>query len=399
MLGKKTSIFKELYEKRKSFAVKVGLTGVILLLLSLLATENMPVQTVGAMHILSIIVNLLGRVGEAFILAGFVVFVLEEHSLSLMVKDVSKSIIDEIIDRHFLRNELIGFILRGIKNLNKYEYIDEEIYKLYEKHGLLELTDEPRRSNVSIIFKKEGDVEGEKDKILLSRNYDYRATNEAREGGSPKLINRDGLVAFFDSPVPNVTEENEDEILKDIHKYLDVKFEFSTSFEISGSTCNKERLMLSPVFMPRKDFDIENCRAKNYKEETKEFKPELYGVYEIIRQSDDKSVLKLNFYFNVKIPPKQFIDLDFEVKGIVSDYDLWTYEFISYTKSVTFELQFGEEFETKIEEVLIGVQNPPIKSNTKLKYNGWIMPHSSISGAWRRRVQPDDVKLRHTSEI
>lgn len=386
MPGKKThSIFKDLYEKRKSFAVKVGLTGVILLLLSLLATENMPVQTIGAMHILSIIVNLLGRVGEAFILAGFVVFVLEEHSLSLMVKDVSKSIIDEIIDRHFLRNELIGFILRGIKNLNKYEYIDEEIYKLYEKHGLLELTDEPRRSNVSIIFKKEGDVEGEKDKILLSRNYDYRATNEAREGGSPKLINRDGLVAFFDSPVPNVTEENEDEILKDIHKYLDVKFEFSTSFELSGSTCNKERLALSPIFMPRKEFDIENCRAKNPKEETKEFKPELYGVYEIIRQSDDKSVLKLSFYFNVKIPPKQFIDLDFEVKGIVSDYDLWTYEFISYTKSVTFELQFGEEFETKIEEVLIGVQNPPVKSNTKLKYNGWIMPHSSISGAWRRK--------------
>jgi len=54
---------------------------------------------------------------------------------------------------------LIGFILKGIRNLNKYEEIDNEIYSLYEKHGLLELAEEPRMSNLSIIFKKEGEVE------------------------------------------------------------------------------------------------------------------------------------------------------------------------------------------------------------------------------------------------
>jgi len=179
----------------------VGLIGVILLLVSLLTKEMIPIsQPTGFSHILNVIIELLGKVGEAFILSVFVVFVLEEHPLALMVKDVSKSIIDEIIDRHFTRNELIGFILKGIKNLNKYEHIDTEIYDLYEKYGLLELTDEPRRSNVSIIFKKEGEVEGEKNKIILSRIYDYRATNEAQEGGNSKLINRDGLVAFFDSP-------------------------------------------------------------------------------------------------------------------------------------------------------------------------------------------------------
>jgi len=37
-------------------------------------------------------------------------------------------------------------------------------------------------------------------------------------------------------------------------------------------------------------------------------------------------------------------------------------------------LQLRDDFETKIEEVLIGVPNLPIKSNSKLKYNGWIMP-------------------------
>lgn len=382
----KKSIFKDLFEKRRSLAVKVGLTGVILLLISLLAKEMAPIQQpTGLSHILSVIIELFGKVGEAFILSGFVVFVLEEHPLALMVKDVSKSIIDEIIERHFTRNELIGFILKGIKNLNKYEHIDEEIYTLYEKYGLLELTDEPQRSNVSIIFKKEGEVEGEKDKIILSRIYDYRATNEAREGGNSKMINRDGLVAFFDSPIPELMNDTEDEILKNIRKYLDISFKFSTSFEISGYLCNKNLMPLEPVFINRKDFDLENCKPINFSN-NKEFRPELYVVYEIISQSDGNRLLKLNAYFNVRIPPKEFIELFFEVKGIVSDYDLWTYEFISYTKGVTFELQLGDDFETKIEEVLIGVPNPPIKSNSKLKYNGWIMSHSSISGAWRRKT-------------
>jgi len=382
----KKSIFKDLFEKRRSLAVKVGLTGVILLLISLLAKEMAPIQQpTGLSHILNVIIELFGKVGEAFILSGFVVFVLEEHPLALMVKDVSKSIIDEIIERHFTRNELIGFILKGIKNLNKYEHIDEEIYTLYEKYGLLELTDEPQRSNVSIIFKKDGEVEGEKDKIILSRIYDYRATNEAQEGGNSKMINRDGLVAFFDSPIPELMNETEDEILKNIHKYLDISFKFSTSFEISGYVCNKNLMPLEPVFINRKDFDLENCKPINYSD-NKEFRPELYAVYEIISQSDGNRLLKLNAYFNVRIPPKEFIELFFEVKGIVSDYDLWTYEFISYTKGVTFELQLGDDFETKIEEVLIGVPNPPIKSNSKLKYNGWIMSHSSISGAWRRKT-------------
>ena len=382
----KKSIFKDLFEKRRSLAVKVGLTGVILLLISLLAKEMAPIQQpTGLSHILNVIIELFGKVGEAFILSGFVVFVLEEHPLALMVKDVSKSIIDEIIERHFTRNELIGFILKGIKNLNKYEHIDDEIYTLYEKYGLLELTDEPQRSNVSIIFKKDGEVEGEKDKIILSRIYDYRATNEAQEGGNSKMINRDGLVAFFDSPIPELMNETEDEILKNIHKYLDISFKFSTSFEISGYVCNKNLMPLEPVFINRKDFDLENCKPINYSD-NKEFRPELYAVYEIISQSDGNRLLKLNAYFNVIIPPKEFIELFFEVKGIVSDYDLWTYEFISYTKGVTFELQLGDDFETKIEEVLIGVPNPPIKSNSKLKYNGWIMSHSSISGAWRRKT-------------
>lgn len=385
----KKSIFKDLFEKRRSLAVKIGLTGIIFLLFSLLAKELIPIsQPTGILHILNVIIELFGKVGEAFILSGFVVFVLEEHPLAMMVKDVSKSIIDEIIDRHFTRNELIGFILKGTRNLNKYEQVDDEIYSLYEKHGLLELSEEPRTSNLSIIFKKEGEVEGENDKIILSRIYDYMVKNEAKEGSASKLINRDGLVAFFDFAVQGLTteEEGEEEILKNIHKYQDISFKFSTSFEISGYMCNKNLTPLEPVYIRRNDFDLENCRPHNSKNET-EIKPRLFVVYDIISQSDGNKILKLNAYFNIEIPPKEFIELFFEVKGIVPVFDLWTYEFISYTKGATFELQLGDDFETKIEEVLIGVPNPPIKSNSKLKYNGWIMPHSSISGTWRRKLE------------
>lgn len=382
----KKSIFKDLFEKRRSLAVKIGLTGIIFLLFSLLAKEMTPIsQPTGVSHIVNVIIELFGKVGEAFILSGFVVFVLEEHPLALMVKDVSRSVIDEIIDKYFTRNELIGFILKGIRNLNKYEHIEDEIYSLYEKHGLLELTDEPRMSNLSIIFKKEGEVEGETDKIVLNRIYDYMAKNEAKEGGTSKLINRDGLVAFFDSAVPGLATEEEEEILKNIHKYQDISFKFSTSFEINGYSCNKNLTPLEPVYIKRSEFDLENCKPNNSKNE-KEIKPELYVVYEIISQSDGNKFLKLNAYFNIKIPPKEFIELFFEVKGIVPVFDLWTYEFISYTNGATFELQLGDDFETKINEVLIGVPNPPIKSNSKLKYNGWIMPHSSISGTWRRKL-------------
>lgn len=388
MPGKrKHSIFKEMYEIRKSHSVKIGLTGISLLLLSLLAREIIPIhQPTGIWHVLNIIIELLGKAGEACILSGFVVYVLEGHSLAFIVKDVSRSIIDEIIDRHFSRKELIEFIFRGIKSLNKYEHIDDEIYDLYKKHGLLELTDEPHRSNASILLKKEGEVEGEKDKMFLNRIYDYRAMNEACEGGNMKLINKDGLVAFFDTSIPDISADTENEILKHIKKYFDIEFKFSTSFEISGSMCNKILLSLVPVVLSKDDFDVENCRPRTCGSESKEFKPELYAVYDIFSQIDTNKVLKLKLYFNVRIPPGEFTDLCFSVKGVVSDYELWTYEFISYTKGVTFELQLGDDFETKIEEVLIGVKNSPIKSNSKLKYNGWILPHSSISVTWRRRV-------------
>ena len=78
------------------------------------------------------------------------------------------------------------------------------------------------------------------------------------------------------------------------------------------------------------------------------------------------------------------MDLYFEAKGIANDYDLWVYEFISYTKGFECKLDFDDEFDTMIEDVLIGVPNPTNKTDKKLWYKGWIMPHSSVSVSWRR---------------
>ncbi len=373
------SILKYIYELRKRFAIKMGLVGIILILISLLANDIF----IGQINIPSFIITLIGKIGEVIFIAGFIAFALEQHSISLLERDLSKSIISEIIDKHFPRKELIKFMLNCIRNLNKYENIDSEIYSIYEKHGLLELANEPRREQLSVIFKNEGNIKDEPDKILLKKIYDYRARNEANEQGRNKRVNENGLIAFFDETLSEVKEYNKDEILAIINEKFKVDFTFTTSFEMAYINKKIEQEKIEPIFISKNDFDRDNCRPMKYSKN--EDKPELYGVYEIFRKNDGNMVLKYNLFFNVEIPPGKYIDLWMQVKGVESNYDLWTYEFISWTQGVTFELQLGDEFETKIEDVLIGVETIPNKSNTRLKYNGWIMPHSSISVCWKKK--------------
>jgi len=370
---------------RKTLAIKLGLFGIILLLLSLLANELLRMeitQLTGIWSILNFIINFIGKIGEAFVFAGFIAFVLEQHTISSVVKDGTKSIIDEIINCYFRREELIAFMLKCIKNLNKYEKIDNEVYELYETHGLLELTNEPQRFNHNLTFRKDGEVESEKDKIKLNIIHEYRATNAALRSENEKRINGDGLVTFFDRFV-DISLDNENEILEYIEKNYIIIFKYLTSFEIKDTKSHKEDSFLTPIYKSLIDFDEKNCRPKIYDKKS-QFKPELYGVYELLQHVNNKKILKLSYFLNIKIPAGEHMDLYFNSKTIASDYDLWAYEFISYTKGVNCEVQFDEEFETKIEDVLIGVPIPTTKSDNKLKYNGWIMPHSSISISWRR---------------
>lgn len=372
------TILKEIYDKRESLAIRIGLTGIILILISLLAIHLINTQN----SIIQFILVFIGRIGEVFFLAGFIAFALEQHPLSEMARETTKSIIDELIDKYFPRKELIEFMLKCTRNLNKFEDIDSEIYSLYEKHGLLELANEPRRSNLSVTFKNDGDIEGQNGKILFNRIYDYRVTNEAHIGGKFKKINGDGLVSYYNTTLPDRKKYTSDEIIKCINNYLKIKFIFTTSFELSYSKEKIEKINLDPIFISRNDFDIEKCRPKSYNKDQE--KPELYGVFEVPNNDEGDMILEYSLYFNVEIPPKEYIDLHLETKGIADDSDLWMYDFISWTEGVTFEMEFGDGFETKIVENLIGTRTSPHQSNIKLRYNGWVMPHSTICGSWRR---------------
>ena len=384
-LPKVHSYLDYINEKRQTLAMKFGLFGIALLFFSLLVSELLRMvitEPTGIWSASNFVLNFIGKIGEVFIFSGFIAFVLEQHTISSVVKDGTKSVIDEIINSYFRREELIAFMLNCIKNLNKYESIDDEVYRLYEKHGLLELTNEPQRFNHKLVFRKEGEVENEKDKIQLSVIHEYRATNAALKSENEKRINGDGLVSYFDRVV-DISVNNDNEILKYIEKNFNMCFKYLTSFELKGTNSHKEDSFLTPVYIPLSDFDVKNCRPKTF-DKNIQFKPELYGAYELLGQSNNKKTLKLSYFLNVKIPAEKHMDLYFKLKTIASDYDLWTYEFISYTEGVDCELLFDEEFETKIEDVLIGVPIPTTKSDIKFKYNGWIMPHSSISVSWRR---------------
>lgn len=286
----------------------------------------------------------------------------------------SRYVIDELIAR-YSRDELVGFIIKCTEKLNKFETIHHSIYKLYREHGLLELADEPRKSNLKVIFKNEGEMEG--NQIRLKCIQDYRATNEAKEeSGKKKRANRNGLVDFTSLDMKNLDETK---ISTDIFKYINATLKITASFPIYGLEYKNKELV--PYILPEKDFDYENIRRKG-DTETKS-KPKLYGVYKVSKQADC-TVLSLGLYLDVEIPPKECIDFHIETAGPAPNFYLLSYEFISWTDGIDFELLFGDEFECDLSYVLPGA--PPSHITKKeLKYNGWIMPHSSISGTWKKK--------------
>lgn len=287
----------------------------------------------------------------------------------------SKSVVDELIAR-YSRDELVGFIIKCTEKLNKFETIPHAIYRLYREHGLLELANEPRRSNLKVVYKNKREIDG--NQIQLTYIQDYRATNDAKEeeGSKKKRVNRSGLVAYSSLDLENLDEAN---ILKEILKYFDTTLKITASFPIYGLEYKDKPLV--PDFIPEKDFDYENIRRKGDIETKSE--PKLYGVYKVSKQTDCK-ILSLGLYLDVEIPPKAYIDFHIEREGPAPNFCLTSYEFISWTDGVDFELQFGNEFETDISYVLPGAMLSHI-TKTELKCNGWIMPHSSISGAWKKK--------------
>jgi|GEM_PF-5167453 len=132
-------IFNILHEKINIFAIQLGLAGIIFLFSSIILDELI-MNPALSVELYRIIILFIEKIGELLIVAGFVSFILEKHNISQITEQLSTSIINEIINSYFTREKLLDFIKHCIKNLNKFEKIDDEIYGLYSEHGILELT-------------------------------------------------------------------------------------------------------------------------------------------------------------------------------------------------------------------------------------------------------------------
>jgi hypothetical protein len=294
------------------------------------------------------------------------------------LKDVFESSLKSVFDdclSNYSRSDLIKHIIMCTSKLNKFETIDAQIYKLYQEHGLLELADEPRKTNLTIVYKKSGEIE---DKVKLKIIQDYRASNEAKIDSTKKKLNRNGLITFFTLEL-DLKNLDENIISEEIYKHLKTIIKFTSSFPINGTIYDNKELVPKYI-LPEKEFDYKNIKKKDESDDSISI-PTIYGVY---KEKEKNNRFELALYINIEIPPNEYVDFNIETEEIVSSFDLWTYEFISWTKGVQLELKFGDEFETNIEYVLTG-GTPSEISDSYLKYNGWIMPHSSISFAWKKK--------------
>lgn len=301
----------------------------------------------------------------------------EVQSLKDAVEKTSKSFIDGYIAK-YSRDELIDFMMKCTEKINKFENISNSIYRLYRKHGLLELANEPRRSNLKLVYKNDGEADG--DNIKLTTVQTYRATNEAKiESNKYKRLNRNGLVAYH---TLEVKELDSNKISEEIRKLFNTNLKFTASFPINGSKYEKKELCPF-LFISQDDFDEGKCVSKSDTESEGNSEPRLYGVYNISRQKENYTV-DLGLYFSVEIPPQEYIDFHIETKLIVPSFCLWVYEFVTWTNGVDFKLDFGDDFETDIEYVLTGA-SPTYLTKKELIYNEWIIPHSSISAVWKKK--------------
>jgi len=291
---------------------------------------------------------------------------------------LSNSTIDNIIAT-YSRDELIDFIMKcSTEHLNKFEglYKDSRISKLYQKHGLLELTNEPRKSKLKLEYVNEREIES--NKILLNIIQSYTATNEASEESSKnKRLNEDGLVTYVSLDLKNLDE------IKNTLQYLTAILRYIPSFPRENP--KSKELTLSPLVLANDDYENID-RGKHIKKTIK--KELLSGVYRVSKKQDGYYLLELSLILDIEIPPKGVMDIHVETEVPVPNFYLWTYEFTSWTDSIDLELRKFNNFETEISYVLPGVlleDRPSNITKTKLEYKRWIIPHSSISVAWAKK--------------
>ncbi|MCK5642854.1 MAG: hypothetical protein KAJ19_18740 [Gammaproteobacteria bacterium] len=299
-----------------------------------------------------------------------------KHDIKDALKQIdtlSKSKIEEIIAQ-YSREKMMDFILECSDNhLNKYETIDDEILKLYRKHGLLELESEPQKSMMQVKYRYEKEIED--DLILVTYFRNYRATNEAKKDSKiNKFVNGNGLIGF--TSLDFITNLDQNKISEEIIRYINPVLKLTASFELNGLKPGEEFQLFPASIIPENEFDFKILRrdAKS--------NPTLYGVYNVSKKGKNYKI-GLYLYLDVEIPPKQHIDVHIETKQRLPNFYIMSDEFLSWTNGINYELQFSEEFNTDISYSIPG--EPPSKATKdELIYKGWIMPHSSISATWKK---------------
>lgn len=374
--AKKFSILGLVYKLRGLLAIILGLFGISFLLLSFAVPE--PYKS-------SSTFIFIGRLGEVLATTGFLAYIIEQHTISEFVtKDISISIIKDLFRYYFNKEEMKNLIVEFTRELNQYEDLDDDIWKLYERHGIVELITEPVREDLHIAYKYLGDVDGAKNLISLNKHWSFRAKNTAKKISREDLskrINRNGLVQWasilVDASFPTEPNKVQDYIKKE------AKLLFHTT--VSGADGKIEKTKLEPLYFYEKDFNKDEGIPKNAKLKDSDKLFFVFGVDSTTR-TDGKKYLIMELYLNEKIQPGDSLGIEFNYNVIVEDFNISTFDFISYTLGFCLSLDFDDKlFKTDVGDRIIGTGFKANKSEKGLIYSGWILPHSSVAFAWARK--------------
>lgn len=376
-LIKKFSILGLVYKLRGQLAIILGLIGISFLLLSFAVPE--PYKS-------SSTFIFIGRLGEVFATTGFLAYIIEQHTISEFVtKDISISIIKDLFRYYFNKEEMKNVIVEFTRELNQYEDLDEDIWKLYERHGIVELITEPIREDLHITYKYIGDVEGAQNLIYLNKHWSCRAKNTAKKTSREDLskrINKNGLVQWasilVDASFPTVPTE--------VQEYIKKEAKLLFYITIPKADGKIEKTKLEPLYFHEEDFKKDDGLPKNAKIKDSDKLFLVFGIDSTTR-IDGKKYLIIELYLNEKIQPGDSLGIEFNYNVIVEDFNVSTFDFLSYTQGFCFSLDFDDKlFKTDVGERIIGTGFKANKTGKGLTYSGWILPHSSIACAWARKT-------------
>jgi len=375
----KFSYFRIAKNLKKKYGIYMGSIGGAIVVVSI-AIELL-FSPSGVIHF---IISLLKSLGEIIFITGFFVILIEHTTVEKFItKEISVSIIKDLFRFYFTKEQMKDLIGQLSEDIYQYENIPEEVMELYKSHAIPELFNEPIREYLRIKLLYLGDLENNPDVFLSLRSWSFRVLNTAKSDDIEKYskqININGLIHKFSRPIYEIEfpfDGSAGQIQEHLERWLDVEFSYIL-FSASRST---KKEVCSPIFIPVENFDhVEGIPIGAKYASNNEF----YVVYE--RKIDESGMKKIEicYYFKMPIPPGESLGIELNYKTVSKNFDILILEFPSYTRGFNFEIDFGEKFLTSISSILNGNGYISDKSNKKLLYSGWIIPHSAISCSWNK---------------